>query len=155
MSKKHRFYHNLTIGNIIIFILVILLLSSFFVNKIVINKIGNVEKNNQFVEEDWNYMISYIENNFGNGDSFTVTKKYTEKITKKSRSDCLNDYEIICYEDIYIGEKAFIIGYFNNKKGGYFVSFSRYVSESPYKSGNNVIICTYTQENYPIEESDI
>lgn len=150
-TKRHRFYHNWTFGGVLIVILLIILVGSLITHVIMFG-IDSDRKNNSFTNSDWEYMINYIETEYGNGKEFIVLKKESDEITKKVKSWCLNDYEVSCYDDAYIGEKANIIGNFENDDTGYFVTFSRYITDSPYKSGNNVIIHVYTNDNYSIEE---
>lgn len=150
-TKQHRFYHNWTLGGVLIVTLLIILVGSV-ITHVMMFGINRDRKNNAFTDADWEYMINYIETEYGNGKDFIVLKKESDEITKKVRSRCMNDYEVSCYEKVYIGEEAHIIGNFEDEEKGYFVLFKRYVTGSPYKEGNNVIIHTYTNDNHNINE---
>lgn len=149
--KKHRFYHNWTFGGVLIVTLLIILVGVVIAHVMVFGIDGG-RKNNIFTDADWDYMINYIETEYGNGKKFIVFKKESDEITKKVRSRCMNDYEVSCYEKVYMGEEAHIIGNFEGEEKGYFVLFKRYVEGSTYEEGNNVIIHAYTNDNYSIEE---
>lgn len=149
--KKHKFYHNWTFGGVLIVALLIILVGAIIAH-LLLSGVNDTRKNNSFKDNDWKYMVNYIETEYGNGKEFIVFKKETDEITKKVRSRCLNDYEVSYYEKVYIGEEAHIIGNFKGEENGYFVLFKRYVTGSPYKEGNNVIIHTYTNDNHNIDE---
>lgn len=150
--KKHRFYHNWSFSGVL-FVVLLVLMVGFLVGNVILTKTNGTDReNNSFTSADWEYMISEIERNNGSGKEFIVLKKNSEEITKKVKTICKNDYEVSCYTDAYIGEKASIIGYFEGDEKGYYVSFSRYITDSPYNSGNNVIIHVYTDDNYNVDE---
>lgn len=149
-TKKHRFYHNWTFGGVLISILIILFIGSLIAH-VMLFGIESPRKRNSFSNADWEYMINYIETEYGNGKEFIVFKKESKKITK-SRLYNFCYPEGWCYKNVYIGEKANIIGNFEGEEKGYFVSFSRYISDSPYKNGNNVITLSGIIDSYDIDE---
>ena len=152
MKKLYRYAmnHEWTFGKILLFILSILLIVVIIFRIYVISKYGSERDRNQFTNSDLEYMVSIIEEKYGNGRKFIILDNESKPIEKKvSPHEC--GYEQ-CYSEEYIGESAGIIGHFENDDKGYYFGFVRYISDSPYKQGNNVIIHIYTNDKFNIND---
>lgn len=107
----------------------------------------------RFDDSEWQYMYSYIEKEFGNGEEFHVVSTDTDLIQKfvKQRAD-KNGYARDYYKTI--GVKASIVGYFDSQENMYSIGFSKFLEDSKiYKDGKaGAIICTAVSNNYSKEE---
>ena len=145
--KKHRFYHNWTFGGVLISVLLIILVGALIANQILVDK-DSIKKNREFTSADWDYMINYIEKEYGNGKKFIILKKEQDGLTKKGKKLCwdsVTDNYHPCSYDIYIGEKAIIIGNFEGEEKAYYVRFER-------KTGDDKIVATYDNDEHNIDE---
>lgn len=150
---KYAMNHEWTFGKVLLFILTILLIVASTFSIYYFIKYGGERRQNQFSNSDLEYMISIIEKEYGNGQKFIILNKESKPIEKKESSySCGYNGDERCDSTKYIGESAGIIGYFENDDKGYYFGFVRYISDSPYSQGNNVIIHTYTNDTYNIDD---
>ena len=143
-SKKKK------ISNILFYVvmLVVVGINGFFVYEAI-----RIHKLNTFNEEEWQYMYSYIENEFGDGEKFHIISKDTEIIKEfvmqRAYPDgtLRDDYKIL-------GVKASFIGYFDSQENLYAVSFAKYLEDNKlYKNGKaGTIICIAVANNYSKDE---
>lgn len=150
---KYAMNHEWTFGKILLFILTMLLIVVSIFSIYYFIKYGGERKRNQFSNTDLEYMVSIIEKEYGNGRKFIILDKDSDPIEKNGDSySCGYNGEQWCDSKEYIGERAGIIGHFENDDKGYYFGFVRYISDSPYKQGNNVIIHTYTNDTHNIKD---
>ena len=108
--------------------------------------------NLKFDDSEWQYMYSYIEKEFGNGEKFHIVSTDTDLIQElvKQRAD---DDGVV--RDYYrtLGIKASIVGYFDSQENMYSIGFSKFLEDSKiYKDGKaGTIICTAVSNNYSKE----
>lgn len=148
--KKWFMNHNWSLGSILIAIFFILFVIAMIFNVIVTIKYGGKRERNAFTNDDINYMISEIENKYGNGQKFIMVNGFSNPIEEDNGPKIWSDVQG-SRDKKYIGERYGIIGYFENQDKGYYFSFSRYISNSPYENGNNVIIMTHIDSQIDIE----
>ena len=131
----------------IMIILVITVLISVFAYRIYLEKkYGPIEKNNEILQSDLDLIINDIEKEYGNGKKFILVEYEVKPIDKQTTYN--TDFHE--YNTETIGKLLEIIGYFEGESNGYFIGFSKYFKDSPYKQGNNVYIKTYVNKNFNI-----
>lgn len=110
-------------------------------------------KLNTFNDEEWQYMYSYIENEFGNGEEFHIINTDTDLIKEFVKQRAYDDGTVSDYYKT-LGIKASIVGYFDSQEKMYSVSFSKFLEDSKiYKDGKaGTIICTGVANNYSKDE---
>lgn len=133
-SKKNR------ISNIMFFVVVLVTIGiiGFYVYISLRNN-----KLNTFNDEEWQYMYSYIEKEFGNGEKFHIISTDTDIIKEFVKTRVYDDGSSRDYYTT-LGIRASIIGYFDSQENMYAVGFAKYLEDNKlYKNGKvGTIICT-------------
>lgn len=83
------------------------------------------DPNMKFTDEDWQYIYSDIENEFGDGEEFHVISADTDWI--KGETDIIRHADDTYTYDYEIrGIKASVVGYFDSKDNIYAVVYAKY-----------------------------
>lgn len=107
--------------------------------------------NTDISDNEWNYMINYINEEFGNGEEIHIISKDVDEITKTdSYKNPNKDYPTTYTKTL--GAKVSIVGYFDSQDKIYSIGFVRYNSDHGiYKAGEltfSAVASNYSKDEY-------
>lgn len=107
--------------------------------------------NTDISDSEWNYMINYINEEFGNGEEIHIISKDVDKITKTdSYKNPNKDYPTTHTRTL--GARVSIVGYFDSQDKIYSVGFVRYNNDHGiYKAGEltfSTVASNYSKDEY-------
>lgn len=102
-------------------------------------------------ENEWNYMINYINQEFGEGEEIHIISKDVNRITKTdSYKNPNKDYPTSRTKTL--GARVSIVGYFDSQDKIYSVGFVRYNNDyKNYEAGKitfSAVATNYSKEDY-------